>query len=209
MKPVQTIEKTKDSARALAKVRGVSIDAALDMLSKRYDFPNWHYYLRFYEYFESILTAFPPLKNNTSIATKIARLHVRHEILLSAANIYVARPPKDVKKKTDLLNYLRLYKRDHKRALTSIENLKMVNKHTLYARLEIISIAPDGVLQKIESQLLNDPHVIKILEREKHEPQKNANVRPSASKQRFVSEFHDREDVEYMSIGHLKFKIEK
>ncbi len=210
MKPTQTPDKMQDSARRLAKIRGIQVDVALEMIATHYGYPSWNYFVRLYAYKQSILAEFPLLKKNkNAVLKKLARLHVNHELLLDDAEKYSTQPLWTVEKKVCLLWKIEQYRSDHAAIKESIRNLNICNKLAVFSNIEIIAITPQSVLGLLEVRLRADAHVKRVLNENCPSTSSQKTGRNPQLQSRMIAPFNDRDEVEYMSIGHMKFKIQK
>lgn len=210
MKPIQTPDKMQDCARRLAKIRGIQEEVALEMIATHYGYPSWNYFVRMYAYKQSILAEFPLLKKNkNALLKKLARLHVSHELLLDDAEKYSTQPLWTVEKKVCLLWKIEQYRSDHAAIKENVRNLNICNKLALFSNIEIIAITPQSILGILEVRLRTDAHVKRALNENCPSTSSTKTVRNTPSQSRMVTPFNDRDDIEYMSIGHMKFKIQK
>lgn len=146
-------------------------------------------------------------KGRKVIQKNLDRLRANHKLLLDAERAYSAQSLCSTDMKVSLLWKLEQYQSDYTAVTERVKNSKIRDKLGLLSNIETVAITPQSVLGLLEASLRNDVHVRRALSENCSGAPKKEAVRITTSQPRMISQFNNRDDVEYMSIGHMKIKI--
>ena len=193
-------------AKKMTKEKLLSQHVALDMLAKEHAFHDWTHASRFYRFQENLKSAFPDFPNSPSaLLPKLAYLHAWNEVIRDKIKSFgeVLYAPLDAK--ISMAREIAEYRADHDRMLRQIGVLRYKHVETLRARLTIISASNTPGFESLEAQIAKDEEYRAYrAATEKAEKEKTRPVTPPLAR---IVGSPVTEDVEYMSIGHMKVRM--